>query len=71
MQNLLIVEQLSTSEKFIMMEQLWDSLSTTNANELTPNWHLEVLKNRELKASNSDNFIDIEDSKKLLKNLIK
>lgn len=71
MQNLLIVEQLTTSEKFIMMEQLWDSLSTTNANELTPNWHLEVLKNRELKASNSDNFIDIEDSKKLLKNLIK
>lgn len=71
MQNLLNIEQLNTSEKFIVMEQLWDSLSTTNANELTPNWHLEVLKNRELKASNSDNFIDIEDSKKLLKNLIK
>lgn len=71
MQNLLNIEQLNTREKFIMMEQLWDSLSAENSVELSPNWHLEVLDNRESKILDESNFIDIESSKKLLKTLIK
>lgn len=66
MQNINI-DKMNTQEKFMMMEQLWDSLSHEDSKQLTPNWHLEVLKDRE----NKTNFIDIEDSKKALESLLK
>ena len=49
------------------MEQIWSSLKDENIKELTPNWHLDILKDRE----NKTDFIDIEDSKKALKSLLK
>jgi hypothetical protein len=49
------------------MEQIWSSLKDENIKELTPDWHLDILEDREHKR----NFIDIEDSKKALKSLLK
>lgn len=61
------INKMNTEEKFIMMEQLWDSLSDENSIQLSPDWHLEVLEEREHKT----NFIDIEESKKALESLLK
>ncbi len=61
------IENMNIEEKFLAMEQIWSSLKDENIKELTPNWHLDILEDREHKR----NFIDIEDSKKSLKNLLK
>ena len=61
------IENMNIEEKFLVMEQIWSSLNNENIKELTPNWHLDILEDREHKR----NFIDIEDSKKSLKNLLK
>ena len=61
------IENMNIEEKFLAMEQIWSSLKDENIKELTPNWHLDILKDRE----NKTDFIDIEDSKKALKSLLK
>ena len=42
-------------------------INIENMKELTPNWHLDILKDRE----NKTDFIDIEESKNSLRNLLK
>lgn len=61
------IEALSTKQKFIALEEIWDSLKKDNSEELVPNWHLEVLNQREKKHD----FIDLEESKKTLQNMLK
>lgn len=67
MSSLINIENMNIEEKFLAMEQIWSSLKDENIKELTPNWHLDILKDRE----NKRNFIDIEESKKALKSLLK
>ena len=71
--SILDIEALKTSEKFIIMEQLWDSISKdVNNKQLTPSWHLDILETREEKVvSNQSKFYDIEESKKKLEALLK
>ena len=61
------IENMNIQDKFLAMEQIWSSLNNENIKELTPNWHLDILKDRE----NKTDFIDIEESKKALKSLLK
>lgn len=61
------IENMNIEEKFLAIEQIWSSLNNKNIKELTPNWHLDILEDREHKR----NFIDIEESKKALKSLLK
>ena len=61
------IENMNIQDKFLAMEQIWSSLNNENIKELTPDWHLNILENRE----NKTNFIDIEESKKALKSLLK
>ena len=61
------IENMNIQDKFLAMEQIWSSLNNENIKELTPDWHLDILGNRE----NKTNFIDIEESKKALKSLLK
>ena len=61
------IENMNIQDKFLAMEQIWSSLNNENIKGLTPNWHLDILKDRE----NKTNFIDIEESKKSLRNLLK
>ncbi|WP_187385870.1 addiction module protein [Aliarcobacter cryaerophilus] len=67
MSSLINIENMNIEEKFLVMEQIWSSLNNENIKELTPNWHLDILKDRESKTD----FIDIEESKKSLRNLLK
>ena len=67
MSSLINIENMNIEEKFLVMEQIWSSLNNENIKELTPNWHLDILEDRE----NKTDFIDIEESKKSLRNLLK
>ncbi len=58
---------MNIEEKFLVMEQIWSSLNYDDLENLTPNWHLDILKDRE----NKSDFIDIEESKKSLRNILK
>lgn len=57
------IENMNIQDKFLAMEQIWSSLNNENIKELTPNWHLSILKDRE----NKTDFIDIEEAKKSLR----
>ncbi|MDX4037607.1 addiction module protein [Aliarcobacter skirrowii] len=61
------IENMNIQDKFLAMEQIWSSLKDENIKELTPDWHLDILEDRE----NKRNFIDIEEAKKALKSLLK
>ncbi|WP_066219778.1 addiction module protein [Aliarcobacter cryaerophilus] len=67
MSSLINIENMNIEEKFLVMEQIWSSLNNENIKELTPNWHLDILEDRE----NKTDFIDIEEAKKSLRNLLK
>ena len=42
------LDELSMSDKFMMMEALWENMSQSpSANSFTPQWHLDVLDHRE------------------------
>ncbi len=43
---------LGFEEKIALMEQLWEDLSREHENEIIPDWHHEILKQRE----DSQNF---------------
>ena len=63
MSALINIENMNIEDKFLAMEQIWSSLKDENIKELTPDWHLDILEDREHKR----NFIDIEELKKSLK----
>jgi hypothetical protein len=45
-------DKIPMQEKFIIMEELWANMShQAEDNGFTPDWHLEVLANREKKNS--------------------
>jgi len=64
-------DEISMQEKFIMMEELWENMShNTENNGFTPDWHLDVLANREENIKNSkSSFGDLESAKKRLQKL--
>ena len=57
---------LSISEKFLMLEELWEDLSKNAQNAgFTPSWHMDILESREnsVKNNNSkfDNFSNVKE----------
>lgn len=62
------IKHLSITDKFLIMEQIWDDLSK-NADKslMTPKWHLKVLNERE----NCSKFNDINDAKIRLQQKLK
>ena len=59
------LDQMEINEKFLIMEQIWENLSTNAmAQGFTPKWHLDLLENREKKAEEgSALFSDLTDVK--------
>ena len=47
------LNQMATTDKFLIMEELWQDLSS-NAHEqgFSPKWHLNILDHRELNIKN-------------------
>ena len=66
------LNQMPLSEKFLMMEKLWENLSQQAAdNGFTPKWHLDVLDERALKAERGESsFSSLYDVKKRLQTLV-
>ncbi len=61
--SILNLENMSTSEKFMAMEELWNDMSNSvDIEQFIPAWHLDVLDKREEKAKNGNSkFFSIED----------
>ena len=75
MQILQLDTQLSKmplSEKFLMMERLWENLSQDADDKgFTPKWHIDVLDDRALKVENGEsNFNSFSDVKKRLQTFV-
>lgn len=62
------LNKISTTEKFIMLEDLWNDLSKqVHDKRLTPKWHLDTLSERESSIKNGNsNFNNFSETKKRL-----
>jgi len=64
-------EQMSVSEKLRVMELLWDDLCHTKSDIPSPQWHENVLMEREnLIRDGSDEFVDWDQAKKEMRKQI-
>lgn len=66
------IQNMTTEEKLMTMELLWDDLCKNQSNFTSPNWHAAILNEREKAvADGKDKFIDWEEAKKEILNSIK
>ena len=64
-------EQMSVTEKLSMMERLWDALCRVGTEIPSPEWHGNVLSEREsLARDGSDEFVDWDQAKKEMRKQI-
>lgn len=69
MANSFPLEDMSVEEKLRAMELLWDDLCSKAGNVATPDWHEDVLAQRQAAVERgSDRFEDWELAKKDIKN---
>lgn len=62
------LREVTTPDKLRLMEALWQNLSTTAEEIVSPQWHGEVLAERDrLIESGEETFIDWETAKKQLR----
>lgn len=62
------LQEMTTPDKLRLMEALWQSLSTTASEVTSPEWHGEILAERDrLTASGDEVFIDWEIAKRQLR----
>ncbi len=66
--SILNLEAMSTSEKFMAMEELWEDISKDiDTDELTPQWHLDILDEREKRVQSGETkFENFDNVKKEL-----
>jgi len=67
------INNLTTKEKLIAIEKIWNSLEKdSNIDDFTPNWHIDILdKLEEKERSNSLEFIDFFEVKEKIRKFIK
>lgn len=55
------LDQVTISDKFLMMEELWESMrKESRAKYFTPQWHLDILDSREKRVQENElSFTDI------------
>ena len=62
---------MTTEEKLMTMELLWDDLCNNQMDFSSPSWHETVLKDRERAiADGKEDFLDWEEAKKDIMNSI-
>jgi hypothetical protein len=62
------LQEMTTPEKLRLMEALWQNLSTTSSEVASPEWHGEILAERDrLTSSGEEAFIDWEIAKRQLR----
>jgi putative addiction module component (TIGR02574 family) len=64
----LLIESLSTADKIVLMERLWDDLSRRPADVVSPEWHGDILDDRRAAVLEGRTaFVDWEDAKRRLR----
>jgi len=65
------IKEMNITDKFILLEELWDDMSkNVDDSRFTPNWHVDILNEIEQKEQNNKlQFSDFEDAKKRLQKL--
>jgi len=66
--SILNLESMTTAQKFMAMEELWEDMSrNVDTDELTPQWHLDILDEREKEVQSGEaKFENFDDVKKEL-----
>ena len=68
MHVVLPLEQMTTEEKLQVMEALWTDLSRRDDRYDSPNWHAEVLRDRDQRiADGKEASLDWEEAKRKLR----
>lgn len=68
MNTILDMDRLTRTEKLRAMEELWQDLNKADDEYPSPEWHGEVLREREAALnSGGDEFVPWEDAKKILR----
>lgn len=69
--SLLDFKNMDISEKFMLLEELWEDMSKNiEASNFSPNWHLDILAERENKVkANKAEFYTLDEIKKEYKSL--
>lgn len=68
MQELVDLKRMTLPEKLRLMEALWEDLCQSEQELSSPDWHREVLEEREKKiASGEESFVDWDVAKKKLR----
>jgi putative addiction module component (TIGR02574 family) len=63
------LDEMSVSEKIILLEEIWDSLRAGKEEIPSPAWHEDVLRAREKRVQEgSSQFIDWQEAKRRLRN---
>lgn len=71
MEIVLPLDKMSLSEKLRLMESVWDNLCQTAESIPSPEWHQNILKNREEDVQKgTDRFADWETAKTKIRNSI-
>jgi len=66
------IHQMPLHEKLLTMEAIWDDISRNDAALEVPQWHKEVLDEREqLLVEGKAHFIDWEDAKEQIKQAVR
>lgn len=65
-------DQMEISEKFLLLEELWENMShDAKIKGFTPEWHLDELSRREERVQDKiATFSDLEEAKKRLQKLV-
>jgi len=68
MSNSINIESMTIEEKIQTMESIWQDLSKTADQSLSPGWHEDILKKREQDInSGNDEFMDWDTAKKKIR----
>lgn len=67
--SILDLGKMDTAQKFIVLEELWEDLSQNLEDErFTPDWHLDILKEREQKMQSTEaKFYSMQELKQQFK----
>jgi len=68
MELALPLEKMSTAEKIKTMEAIWSDLCTKADSVVSPEWHQDVLNDREEEVKNGiEKFVDWNDAKRQIR----
>ncbi len=72
MNTILELDKMTRGEKLRAMEELWEDLSRTEEKYPSPEWHGDILRERqEALEAGKDEFIPWEDAKRALRERMK